>query len=252
MPTDPQGNTPPEGANGEQPKYVTAEDVASIVNAAVTNHLKRTLPKEIEALGSKLSGDMKKTLEEFKPKADPQGEGSGKPSPEVAALQAKIDELVAANKATAEKAEKAERDRRETHAYGELRAALSKSVRPEMLDIVTKVVRADGLISFDEEGKALFRVRRSPGAGLAEEDQQLPLNDGIAHFLKSKEASVFLPPPTPKSPQGSQGAPRPSAQQSAGSGVHDRPPPRTDEEKVRRAAEQEAEILSRMNSNPTL
>lgn len=252
----PQGNEAPgaSNGNGEQagtPTYVTAEEVGNIVNAAVTNHLKRALPKEFETLRTGFVAELDKKLGELaKAKESAVPEDKGKPSPEVAALQTRLAELERTNKEFADKADKAEKARREEAAFGSLRAALGKSVRPEMLEIATKVVRADGLISFDESGQPLFRVRRSPGAGMPEEDQNLPLADGIAHFLKSKDAAPFLPPPKP-APGNGGGAPRPTF--NGGTPPNgDRPPPKTDAERIARAAEQEAEIRARMGNNPTI
>jgi len=169
--------------------------VADIVNAAVTSHLKRSEKSQAEFF-SKLLEEKLKTLvpppAEEKEKA---ASSHGKPSPEMAAMQQKLDDLAKLTNEANERATKAEEKRREEHTYGTVRSLL-KDVRPELQEVAARdLFYSQKRITYDEQGKALFKGRRIPAPGMAEEEVDLPLQDGISQWLKSKEAAPFLPAP---------------------------------------------------------
>jgi len=211
-----------EMEGGEQPsqapKYLTQDEVAGIVNSAVTSQLKRSMSKSIESALEAALKPIREKLEAAPTQAPPaQSQGSSE-SPEVLALKRQHAELL-------EKVEKAEQARvqaeqraRDDRAYQELRAIVGKSVRPELADMLAKnMFFADKVVEFDESGKPLMRVKRkSPIYG--ETEDALPLADGVAEFLKSDEAKVFLP-----APQGSESQKLPRSNASATRGSLDDP-----------------------------
>lgn len=221
------------------------------LHSAVATHLKDSRGKIVEELKASLgdvipSGDaLTKLIADAVKAQAPVDDGKkgdktpAQPSPEMLALQRKVDELTRKNETETKAREAAEKKQRDDSAFAALRAHLAPKVRPEMLDTLAKVLfHADERITFDEAtGAPLFKIRRAPMAGMAEADELLPLESGVAEYLKGKDAEPFLPPPTPKP-----GEKRPTAPARPGQGsvpTYDKPAT-SDAEKVRRAGEREA------------
>lgn len=233
--------TPPNGGQGGDPptpKYVTEEQIAQIVNSAVTTHLKRGLAKAID----EAIAPLKQKLETPPPSGD--GGGKGKEAdPEVVALRKQLDDLKGVVKASQEAASAAEKRAADERAYNALRSELSGKVRPEALDVATDYLfRAQGRVVIDEQtGEPRFKHRTALVAGMPEEDHLFPLSDGVKQFLKGKEAQLFLPAPnTAPNPQ----RPGPRSTTPGQLPTYEKPPA-TDDEKVRRAMEAEAAFTNR-------
>ncbi|HEY3497128.1 MAG TPA: hypothetical protein VGK73_20660 [Polyangiaceae bacterium] len=248
------GNDPPKAFTDEQ-----QQAIGQIVNSAVTSQLKRSLgPGIAEALKGvnwaetlKLDDVVKERLDELLPpdEADPDaGSGGGKagggkaatrPDPQVAALTAQVSELKTALEQQATKAKAAEESARDEKAQAALRSALAPHVRADALDIAAShLFVAQKRIAFDENGTPLFTVKRAAFAGGPEEDVQMPLADGVQHWIKSSEGKFFAPAPGGQpggAPNG--GVPRRMNLGSDGLPQYDKPAT-TDAEKVRRAQEQ--------------
>lgn len=233
---DPQaqtGNeTQQEGA--EAPQYVTADQIAQIVNSAVTSQLGR-------ALKTQLSGAIEAALKPIREQAatapkEPDAEApSAKTNPEIAALQKKVKELTEGF-ALKEQEVIAERTQaRQDKAFSALVQSLSGQVRPGTENTVATLLQARKQFIVAENGEPLLRVRTALFKGQAEEDHELPLKDGLAHYLKTKDAELFLPPPT----GGAGGQQRASG---ANPGARQQPtyttPATSNEEKARRTVEQ--------------
>jgi hypothetical protein len=229
------------GAGGGQtPQYVTVEQL----NAAIGSHLGRALPKALEPF-NKQFGDINETLKKLAtPKVEPTEEEKNRQrqsDPETLALKNQLEELKQANQREREAREKAEATQRDNAAFAHLRSLVAKSVRPELVDVVAKnLFYAEKVITYDESGKALFKSRRAQYQGGPEEEVATTLEDGVQQYLKTKEAQVFLPPPTSKQPTNNGGNRQPT-RFDGGLPVYDKPAT-TDQEKVRRAMEREAAL----------
>lgn len=181
---------------------LTADDVARIANQAVTAQLKRELPKAFDGFLPTLTKTLDERLASFKP-ADPPAGGAPRDqqTPELAAMQRKLDELTAANKAAEERAFAVERKAREDGAFSELRTALGKHIKPEFVDPIAKsLYYADKRVEFGEDGKPLFKAMVPAYQGGPLQETLLPLIDGVEAFAKSKEAEAYRPPPTTRQP----------------------------------------------------
>jgi hypothetical protein len=241
------GDTPKPGLSDEQ-----KTEIGQIVNAAVTSQLGRALPKALEGLklGETIAELVKKAMPEPAPPPDPNKTPDNKPDPKVVALEENLKSISEKLKAADERAAAAERKSKEDGARLSLRGALEKHVRPEALDMVSKLLfDAEKRVTFDENGNPLFGIRRAPYAGAAEEDAVVPLADGVAHWLKSDDAKIFVPPPQPGN-QGSRGPSQSRGQQRGNGGLPQYDgPATTDEEKLRRASEREAAFRAKYNIN---
>lgn len=183
----------------------------TMVHSAVATHLKELRPKLLEDLKPLLTEGLGATVTEAikaqfaehvkaNPPPDP-GKGKGtsddsaKPTPEFLALQKRFDDSEKLRLAQQDRAEKAEKQRRDDSAIAAVRAGFGAKVRPELLETLTTAEWAKGRFKFDDKGNVLMTVRRAPMAGLEEVDQDLPLKDGLDHWFRSKDAEAFLPPP---------------------------------------------------------
>lgn len=197
-----QGEHGGAGGNTASPSPINAEDVAKIVNQAVTSQLSRMLPKAIEGVLPTLTKTVSEQVAATAKIPEPaQKTDENKPSPELLALQRQIADLQAANKASEERAQVVERKAREDAAYGELRTELARHVKPEFVDIVAKsLYYADKRVEFDDTGKPLFKAMIPSYQGGPLQETLLPLRDGVEAFAKSKEADIYRPAPTTKTP----------------------------------------------------
>ncbi len=224
----------------EAPKYITADEL----NSAITGHLKRAEAKQADTLKALLASEFAKLTP---PKADPvvETDSKAKPvAPEMAALQEQLKTLQTTMQAERSRAEAAEQKQRNDKAFIDLKAALGKTVRPELLDIAAEnLFHAKRRVEFDEAGNALFKtIRQTPG--FADDEVLMPLADGVASFLKSKEAAVYLPAPGGASPNTAARGSRIPQVSAAPLQQQYTSPANTDEEKVMRAMERVQAIKS--------
>ncbi len=190
MPTDDDSST--ESA----PKYITAEEIGTIVNAAVTSHLKRSMGSAIEAA-------MKPVLDKLAaapapaPAVTEETDGRRKKQdPEMLAMATQLADLQKTLQSERDRVIAAERRGREDRAYNDLRTTLEGKVRPDLLDVVTKhLFHVEKLVEVDDTGNALFRAQHVPYTGADPEDIRLPLRAGVESYLKSDSAKPFLPAP---------------------------------------------------------
>lgn len=243
----PEGDPSPGGSGAEPPKALTEEDVGRIVNAAVTGHLKRELPKLTSSFADTLKPIQDQLAALTKPAAEiPPGDKPlrGAPDPELAAMRAQHEELKKSFEAERKAREAAETRARNDSTRTAILAAIDPLVRPESKRMVADWLFQNS-VEFDENGSALFKLKKSPGAGMPEEDVQLPLEAGVREFLKSKDAEWLIPQRA--------GVPKPGSKmpQSAAATRGQIPqydkPATTDEEKVRRAMERE-EVVNALNA----
>lgn len=207
------------------------------INAAITSHTKR-LQKDFE---TKLEA-VKPAPAPEKETPAPQGGKNDKLSPELAAYQAKLEDALKQIKASDDARKAAEDKARDASAYTQLKEHL-KAVRPDMIDIAAeRLFHVQKRITYGEDGTPLFKVKRAPIPGMAEEDVELPLEAGIEQWLKSKDASPFVAAPASGGPGGRGGKSPlgvPSGRHPNGLPKYDSPAT-TDDERIARAAETEA------------
>jgi hypothetical protein len=243
-----------EGGAGGAPAFTEEQQKAmgQMVNAAVSSHLKRGLGTAVaEAikgvnwgetlkLDEVLDGKLAKLLEET-PETEPgKKTPENKPDPKLSALEAQIAELKAENKRSADEAKAAREQARNEKAFADLKGILGNHVRQDALDIAaSQLAVVQKRIAFDEQGNPLFTVKKAPYAGAAEEEVQMTLADGVAHWIKTDEGKFFAPAPGSQQ-DGRRGPPGPRhgmARGPDGLPVYDKPAT-TDAEKIRRANEQ--------------
>lgn len=225
--------------------------INSTVNSAVTSQLKRLLgPAVTEALGGLKIGELvANAVKEAVPKPaepNPPPAGESKPDPRFIALEDQVKTLKAENAREKEAREAAETKSWNDNARSAVAAALSPHVRPEGLKIATNTLLSQ--IDKDEQGTPLLKVRRSPSAGMPEEDMHMTIADGIQHWLKQDEAKLFIPAPAPREDQ-SRRSPSPRAVKAGANGLPQYEGEAvTDGEKFRRADEKTAALTARLRS----
>ena len=229
--------------DGDSPKYMTAEEVTKMVTGA-NERMKKSLTAEIEkAVGgvSETVGEtIKKHLEGLKTEPPKPDDQPGKPSPEVQALTQKLSEMENSIKERDKALQEAKTQGQRDTARNSLRDALAPHVRPDAVDMVTQLLfDAQGVVQVQDDGNPVFKIRQSPMAGLPEEDMELPIKDGVANWLKTDNAKLFLPAPNTGSPEGTpRGAQRSRGVKLGNDGMPSYEGPATsDEERVRRADE---------------
>jgi hypothetical protein len=242
-------NTPAQGGDDSKPDYVTKEEMGGIINAAITSHLKRALPKTItEALGPALETALAPLREKLdKPAApqDPADKGKDQPDPEVVSLKKKLEDALASMKVAQDAAETEKRKSDEQALRGAFRTEIAGKVRPEAVEDVVDLCFFRNLIKRDDQGRPTFTWRSALSKGMPEEDHQFPLADGVREFLKSKPAEIYLPPPS-----GDKGSPKSSAGRLPNGSTlppttHYDKPAQSEDEKLRRATEKIAALEAR-------
>jgi hypothetical protein len=170
----------PTPAQGEHPDTSGDADqkLANLVNSVVSSHLKRSLGKALDEaiapLREQFSAQRTTTDAPKSPK------GGDEVSQRIAALEAELSDERKARKAEQSKA-------REDKAYLDLRAELTGKVRPEALDHAVTVLRAHGKVKVSADGRVSFKHA----------DADYDLQEGVAEWVRSKDASLFVPPPAP-------------------------------------------------------
>lgn len=237
---EPQGNGAPNAPQGDDaPKYVTEETFMAELNRAITARFKE-VEKKVEKVVAAAFEPLKTKLEAPSPAAPPPDDKTpdkSKPDPIVASLQKQLDEMKSALKAKDEEAAAERKAARDEKAFGLLVTELTGKVRPGAERMVATLLKAQGQLVIDDEGNTSLKVRTSLAKGSAEQDHEFPIADGVGHYLKTKDAALFLPPPNSGGAGGDRrvpAAPRPQAGQLPTYTT----PAVSDEEKARRTVEQ--------------
>lgn len=191
-----QANQGQDASDGETAQQITEEQINAIVNRAVTAQLKRSLSKELGSAIAAALEPIKKDLAAPQPEPKPDTGDKPKTSPEVLALQKQLEDMRSSLRQKDEEATAERKRARDDKAYAEVIAELTGKVRPGTEKMVATLMRAEGRISVSDDGESLLKVRFSPTKGEAEQDQDLRVADAVPHYLKSKDAMVFLPPPS--------------------------------------------------------
>jgi hypothetical protein len=202
----PDDKKPDEKGTQDEPKFVTADEVGRMVHGAMTDLAERKLPglitKSLESVN--LADTIKAEVAKLAPpKDDPKGsDDGGKPTvpPEV---QAQLETLAASleqEKAARENAERSrvelEQQHRRAGAKTAFRDAVSDKIRGDLLPVfVNHYADSQGLLSVNDEGVPLLKVKKAPYKGAPEEDVSLPLDQAVPILLAQKDVHPFLPAP---------------------------------------------------------
>lgn len=191
MPNEQQDSSQEQSA----PKYMTAEEVGNVVNAALTARLPKMLAPALEAALKPITDKLNAAPPP--PKEEDEGDKKKKAaSPELLAMAKKVEDMEKALQSEKEARDAAEKKTREERSYTALRGSLEGKVRPEFLDIMAKhLFVVEGRVETDENGNTLFKSTRIPYTGADPEEVKLPLGAGVEEFLKSDTAKAFLPAP---------------------------------------------------------
>lgn len=235
----------PDGADdGADDKVtITSAELSQLVNSAVTAQLKRAFTKELAPAIQAAMAPLKQELDALKQKDGDaaQAQPNGKKNPEMLALEQRLEQMQAALQKAEDEKTAERKAAREDRAFSELVSSLTGKVRPGTETMVAKLLKADGKLIVDEEAGAVLRVRGSRVKGMPEEDLDLPIVDGVAHYLKTKDAQIFLPSPS-NGGAGSEGRVSPTARRAPGEKppTFDKPPATDEEAAARTLAQFEA------------
>jgi hypothetical protein len=175
-------------AGGDGGGAADDQRIANMVNAAVSGHLKRVLPKTISDLMETHIAPIREHLTKQGGPAPAQGgQGGGAPQggapagdDKYAALERKFQE--------SEKARAAERMQgHKARAFDGVRGVLAGKARPDAIEAALKVLKADDRIGVREDGSAF----------ILDGDEEVTIEEGVKRFMKSKEGALFAPAPIP-------------------------------------------------------
>lgn len=174
---------PTQGASdGQDPS--ADQKQANLVNAAVSSHLKRILPKVLEDSLAPL----REQLAAFQAPKGPETKAA--PSGGDSEAFKAIEDLKLQLKKERDTAAKERRLAREEKAFVELRSELTGSgkVRPEAVDTLAKLLfHADKKVRVSDDGQVAFHHA----------DMEYGLREGVAEYLRSKDAAMFVTAPAP-------------------------------------------------------
>lgn len=173
-----------KGADKEESGSIKQEDIAKMVNAAITSHLKRL------DFDTKISTALETALTPFKEsmsaKKEPTQATSQSVDPQVLELRKQLEVLQKTLKEKDEKVAMQAKTSREKEAFSQLKTLVSGKVRPEAVDAVSKLLfHADKKISVSEDGQMSW----------VDGENEIDVESGLKQYLKSKEAAIYLPAP---------------------------------------------------------
>lgn len=232
--------------SGDEKFTITSAELSSLVNSAVTAQLKRAIAKELAPAVQSAIAPLREQFEkaQAKPQEQENGNAQGAKNPELLALTKQLEEMRAALSTAQEEKIAEQRRAREDRAFSELVTSLTGKVRPGTESMVAKLLKADGKLVVDEEQGPVLRVRASRHKGMPEEDLDFPIADGVSHYLKTKDAQVFLPSPN-SGGAGQEGRVAPTSRQSGNRlPGYDKPPANADEAAARTMEQLEAMGIS--------
>ncbi len=194
----PENDDSTETSTDTQSETPKPEDqFGNLANAAAKSHITRFSEKILPGL---LAAAMKPLHDEIAslraPKPEEDKTKSKGTDPQVAALQASLEEFK--SKLTSEQQARiaAEQKSRDDRAHNALKSELAPHVRPELLGMLAdNLYHMKKVVDFDDDGSPLFKSKKLDAFGDPEE-VRMPLKDGVQHFLKSEEAKAFLPAPS--------------------------------------------------------
>jgi hypothetical protein len=225
-----------DGGGGDPPKPLFSEEqlaaIGQTVNAAVTSHLKRQPALAEQLKGVDWKGLIGPVVTELIPKPDDSGSGGGSGdggkakggkaasddavARQLQELATKLEASETARKEEARLRAESETNRKLDAAKLKLRSGLADKLAPGMTDIaIDHLTLVQGRLKVDEQGNALFRVKRAPYKGAPEADEDIALEEAIPVLLEEPGMKLFRAAPKPT---GGGGPPGPRVPGSGGGG----------------------------------
>lgn len=174
-----------ESIETETPNYITKEEFNKSLNSAISSHLKRL------DFGKQISEAIEGSLRERQANVEPKSETTTTASSEMVLLQKKLEAMEKQMKVKEEALMSREKKAREKDALTTIKHELtSMGVRPEAVDHLSKVLKAEDRIKFDDDGNIQF----------ASDNEELQdLKSGLKEYLDPKKnpaIALYLPPKT--------------------------------------------------------
>lgn len=197
------------GSNQEQntqPSFVTKDELSSMLNSAITGHLKRlnvskqitdaleqslTPYKDLLTQATKQPADTDKATGNSGAERNTTGAAVANVSPEFVAMQKKLELMEKSIKEKEQMIAAKERAAKEKDAFAKVCSELTAfGVRAEGVDHLAKVLRADNKIKVDDDGSVSF---------VLDEENEVDLKEGLKKYLDPKvnpAVGLYLPPKT--------------------------------------------------------
>lgn len=254
----PEGDS--SGGGGDEPKSVFTEEqliaIGTTVNAALTSRLPKMLSSGIAESFKGMNWEEMLTpvITKIAPKpaAPDDDEGGKKPKKPVGDpdVERRIQELATQLETEKNARSEAERRRIESenarrldNAKVSLRAALADKLAPGMLEhAVDRWTIVQNRLKVDDNGKALFRVKKAPYKGAPEEEMEVELSEALPTLLEEPDTKFYLPAPKGDGGRGNAG-PRSNGRDGV-IPTYDKPAT-TDAEKTQRAYAREQALRAR-------
>lgn len=192
-----------EGGNegDEDSKPVTKGELKALmgnaVNAAVKSQLGRVdFAKMIGEAVSKAIPAKTATEEETDEGGEQPAGKKAKVDPKTAKLERDLAEMKTKMEEAERTAAAATAATRNREGEAKLREALAGKVRPEAISLAIDALKSRGALAFDDDGVPMLKLPISASKGAKPELTELTIEDGIAEYLKTPEASVLLPAPS--------------------------------------------------------
>jgi hypothetical protein len=196
-PKDPQGNAPPEGAQGtdDSPKFVTEDQLNKAITArfkGFEQKIEKTFGESLTAFGGKMKEELAALLppkpEPKEPEKKKDAQAPSAPHPDLK----RFEDQIAALTKQADDA-RTERDaERAKMRDATLRQRLTDALATAGIDgvrarhAVGLLVDAEKRVRWSDDGDAVL-FRRA-------EDDDVELGEGLKHWLKTDDAKLYLPP----------------------------------------------------------
>lgn len=191
---DPQGTPPPQGdqGQGDGPKYVTEEQLNTILNKAITARFTaytKSQEKALEGLSAAISTKIEETLA-TRPEpvpGDTPKSGTIEESPAYKTLMKRLQETEAKQKQAEERAASEEQKRRDTAMRQRFAEQLAEhgieGVRAK--HAIALLLDSEKRVRYDDDGETLV-FRGSDG--------DVDLRQGLKDWARSDDGKHFLPP----------------------------------------------------------
>jgi hypothetical protein len=187
-PANPETKTA-DGKTAEAPKFITAEEVAKIVNDALTAREKRAEAKAAKDAEAKAVAAREAAENDDTPKVTRTGDATADAIAELKAQNERLDAKL--KREAAER--KAEAKAREQEKENALRAEETLKVTEILKGVsvpearikgVLAILKVENRIARDASGQIIYKI---------DEDESVPLAEGISRWLASDDGKQYLP-----------------------------------------------------------